>query len=127
MTKLEADPKIQHWAVTARYAAPGGRPGNRRHHPPDDFRRRTVVGPAVPSTVEAVLDLLGVPERFRTIRANSVVKDFVEGRLVPDHPYPHNMTGGCYVDPNTPEEQFVEWDMNFAFVTRFVDAAGGPW
>jgi len=125
MTKLEVDPKTPHWAVTARYAAPGGRPGNRRPASPEDFRRRTVVGPAAASTVEAVFDLLEVPERFRTkIRANSVVKDFVEGKLVPDHPYPHNMTGGCYVNANSPQEQFVEWDMDFAFVTRVL--TGGP-
>jgi hypothetical protein len=119
----------QNWAVSARYAAPGGRPGNRRHPPPDDFRRRTVVGPAVPATVEAVLDLLEVPEDVRVrIRANSVVRDFVEGKLVPDHPYPHHMTGGHYVNNNTPDEQFVEWDLAFVFVTRLIGDQGteGP-
>jgi len=113
--------QVQHWAVTARYAASGGRPGNRRHPPPEDFRRRTIVGPAAPATIEAVLDLLEVPENFRVkIRTDRVVKDFVEGRLVPDHPYPHHMTGGCYVHAGTPKEQFVEWDLAFAFVTQIV-------
>lgn len=116
--------KVQSWAVTARYAAPGGRPGNRRHPPPDDFRRRTVVGPAAVVTVEAVLDLLEVPEDVRVkICANSVVQNFVEGKLVPDHPYPHHMTGGHYVNSN-PAEQFVEWDLEFAFVTQVIIAQG---
>jgi len=111
--------KMQSWAVTVRYAAPGGRPGNRRHPPPDDFRRRTIVGPVVPATVEAVLDLLEVPEDVRVkIRANSVVQNFVEGKLVPDHTYPHHMTGGHYVNHNTPDEQFVEWSIEFAFVAQ---------
>lgn len=101
--------KVQNWAVTVRYAAPGSRPGNRRHPPPEDFRRRTVVGPVEPSTIEAVFDLLDIPENFRVMmRADRVVRDFVEGKLVPDHPYPHHMTGGCYVNSNTPAEQFVE-------------------
>ena len=112
---------VQNWIVTGRYAAPGSRPGNRRHPPPDDFCRRSVVGPVESSTVEAVLDLLNVPENFRVmIRANRVVRDFVEGKLVPDHPYPHHMTGGCYVNSNTPDEQFVEWSIEFAFVTRMI-------
>ena len=126
MTKLDLM-KVQHWAVTGRYAAPGGRPGNRRHPPPEDFRRRTIVGPPVPETVEAVLDLLDVPENVRVkIRANRVVQDFVEGKLVPDHAYPHHMTGGHYVNSNTPEEQFVEWELNFAFVTQLIDDGMGP-
>ena len=117
--------KVQNWVVTGRYAAPGGRPGNRRHPPPDDFRRRTVVGPAAAVTVEAVLDLLEVPEDVRVkIRANSVVQNFVEGKLVPDHPYPHDMTGGHYVNNNKPDEQFVEWDLEFAFVTRVIIGQG---
>lgn len=120
--------KAQSWAVSARYAAPGSRPGNRRHPPPDDFRRRTIVGPAAPATVEAVLDLLEVPEDVRVkIRANSVVQSFVEGKLVPDHPYPHHMTGGHYVNCNTSDEQFVEWSIDFAFVTQVIDqGTGGP-
>lgn len=118
--------QMQHWAVTARYAAPGGRPGNRRHPPPEDFRRRTIVGPASPATVEAVLDLLEVPENLRVkIRANGVVQDFVDGRLVPDHVYPHHMTGGCYVHANTQDEQFVEWDLAFAFVTSIIHQGTG--
>ena len=120
--------KVQHWSVTVRYAAPGSRPGNRRHPAPEDFCRRTVVGPVEPSTVEAVFDLLGVPEEFRArIRAHNVMRDFVEGRLVPDHSYPHHLTGGCYVNSNTPDEQFVEWSAEFVFVTRvfLVQAAEG--
>ena len=115
--------KVQHnnWAVTGRYAAPGSRP---RHPGPEYFQRRTVVGSPAPSTVEAVLDLLKVPESVRVkIRADSVVKDFVEGKLVPDHPYPHNMTGGHYIHSNTPKEQFVEWDLSFEFVTRIIEEA----
>jgi hypothetical protein len=116
---------VQHWAVTARYAAPGSRPGNRRHPPPEDFRRRTVVGPPTPMTVEAVLDLLDVPENVRVkIRANAVVQNFVEGRLVPDQPYPHNTLGGHYVDVASDSEQFVEWDLTFVFVTRMIDDLG---
>lgn len=121
--------KAQHWAVTVRYAAPGGRPGNRRHPSPEDFCRRTVVGPPAPATVEAVFDLLEVPENMRgKIRANAVVQNFVEGKLVPDQPYPHHMTGGCYVDSGTPDEQFVEWSIEFAFVTGLIGASaiGGP-
>lgn len=117
--------KVQNWAVTVRYAAPGSRPGNRRHPSPEDFCRRTIVGPVEPSTVEAVLDLLRVPEEFRVrIRANNVVRDFVEGKLVPDHPYPHHMTGGCYVNSRTPDEQSVEWSIEFTFVTQVI--MGGP-
>lgn len=126
----------QNWAVTGRYcrardrhAAPGGRPGNRRHPPPEDFRRRTVVGPAVPATVEAVLDLLDVPEDVRVkIRAHYVVQNFVEGKLVPDHPVMWCGYGGHYVNSNTPDEQFVEWDLEFAFVTQAIldQAPGGP-
>lgn len=121
--------KEQDWVVTARYAAPGQRPGNRRHPAPEDFRRRTVVGPAWALTIEAIFDLLSVPESDRImIRANRVVRDFVEGKLVPDAPYPHHMTGGCYVNRNTPDEQFVEWTFEFAFVTRVITAqeTGGP-
>ena len=128
MTKLDLM-KVQNWAVTARYAAPGGRPGNRRHPAPEDFCRRTVVGPPVPATIEAVLDLLDVPENARVkIRANRVVQDFVEGKLVPDHPYPHHMTGGHYVNSNTPDEQLVDWGLNFAYVTQMIgdQGLGGP-
>lgn len=113
--------KGSHWAVTGRYAAPGSRP---RHPGPEYFQRHTVVGPPVPSTVEAVLDLLQMSEVFRVkIRMNEVVQNFVNGALVPDAPYPHHMTGGCYVHSGTPDEQFVEWDLSFAFVTRFIEEA----
>lgn len=112
--------KVQNWVVSARYAAPGSRPGNRRHPVPEDFCRRTVVGPAEASTVEAVLDLLEVPEKVRAkIRARDIMRDFVEGRLVPDHPYPHHTDGGHYVS-NSPDAQFVEWEIEFAFVTRVI-------
>jgi hypothetical protein len=114
--------KEQHWAVSARYAPTGPRPGNRRHPAPEDFRRRTVVGPAGSATVEAILDLLEVPEWVRVkIRGKDVVRDFVEGRLVPDPTYPHNTLGMHYVS-NDPDAQLVEWDIDFAFVTRFVEA-----
>jgi hypothetical protein len=113
------------WAVSARYAAPGSRPASRRHPVPEDFCRRTVVGPAGVATVEAVLDLLGVPEDVRVkIRANRVVRDFVEGRLVPDPLYLHNALGMHYVNDD-PDEHLVEWDLRFAFVTRLIDDTGG--
>ncbi len=113
--------KGQNWVVSARYAAPGGRPGSRRHPAPEDFCRRSVVGPVEPTTVEAVLDLLSVPEDIRVmLRANRVVQDFVEGKLVPDHAYPHHMTGGCYVKRGTPDEQFVEWSIEFAYISRMI-------
>lgn len=113
------------WAVTARYAAPGGRPGNRRHPAPEDFRRRTVVGPAAASTVEAVLNLLDVPvDERRAIRAQDVVRSFVEGTLVPDHPYPHHAAGMSYVS-TAPDAQLVEWSIEFAFVTMIVDQGAG--
>lgn len=86
--------KEQHWAVSARYAAAGPRPGNRRHPAPEDFCRRTVVGLAAASTVEVVLDLLDVPEDVRrAIRVQDVVRSFVEGTLVPDQPHPHHAMG----------------------------------
>ncbi len=110
----------RHWVVSARYAAAGPRPGNRRHPAPEDFCRRTVVGPAAPATVEAVLDLLAVSEDVRIkIRANSVVRDFVEDKLVPDQAYPHNALGMHYVSAD-PDAQLVEWDLCFAFVSQFV-------
>ena len=116
----------QRWAVSARYAAPGSRPASRRHPVPEDFCRRTVVGPADAATVEAVLDLLKVPEDVRVrIRAKDIVRDFVEGRLVPDQPYPHNAIGMHYVN-NDPDAQLVEWDLSFAFVTQVVEGTGGP-
>lgn len=116
--------KKQNWTVTMRYAAPGPRPGNRRHPSPEDFSRRTLVGPAEIATIEAVFDLLEVPEGVRArIRANRVVRDFVEGVLVPDHPYPHHAVGMQYVS-DAPDAQLVEWSIEFAFVTRVL--TGGP-
>jgi hypothetical protein len=108
----------RNWAVSARYAAPGSRPGNRRHPVPEDFCRRTVVGAAAPSTVEALFDLLEVPENIRVkIRAKDVVRDFVEGKLVPDQVYPHHTIGMHYVS-NEPDAQLVEWSIEFAFVSQ---------
>jgi hypothetical protein len=116
---------VQSWAVSARYAAPGSRPASRRHPVPEDFSRRTVVGPASTATVETVLDLLGVPGDVRVrIRANRVVRDFVEGKLIPDQPYPYNALGMHYVN-NDPAEQLVEWDLSFAFVTQIIEGTGG--
>jgi hypothetical protein len=119
--------KTQNWAVSARYAAPGSRPGNRRHPVPEDFCRRTVVGPAEASTVEAVLDVLEVPEDVRVkIRAKDVVRDFVEGSLVPDQTYPYHAVGMHYVS-DAPDAQLVEWSIEFAFVTQVIDqGTGGP-
>ena len=119
--------KAQNWVVSARYAAPGSRPGNRRHPAPEDFCRRTVVGPPEAATVEAVLDLLEVPENERVkIRADNVVRDFVKNRLVPDHAYPHHTVGAHYVS-SAPEAQLVEWTIEFAFVTQVIgdQATGG--
>jgi hypothetical protein len=125
------------WAVSARYAAPGSRP-SRRYPIPEDFCRRTVVGPAGAATVEAAFDLLGVPENVRVrIRANHVVRDFVEGRLLPDQsyphfvggrflpdqPYPHDALGMHYVDD--PAEHLVEWDLSFGLVAQIIDGTGG--
>lgn len=113
---------VQNWVVSVRYAAPGPRPGNRRHPAPEDFNRRSVVGPLEPSTIEAVFDLLGVPEGVRArIRENRVVRDFVEGKLVPDHTYPHKAVGALYVN-NEPGAQLVEWSIEFVFVTRLIGA-----
>ena len=109
------------WAVSVRYASPDSRPGNRRHPCPEDFCGRTVVGPATPATVEAVLDLLEVPEDVRVrIRAKDVVRNFVEGRLVPDQSYPHHATGMHYVN-SEPDAQLVEWTIAFTFISRTLD------
>lgn len=106
------------WAVTARYAGvPGSRPGSRRHPAVEDFVQRTIVGPASAMTVETLLDLLDVPERERVvIHARDVVKDFVEGRLIPDQPYPHHAMGMRYVS-DAPNAPLVEWSIDFAFIT----------
>lgn len=112
--------KVQHWAVSFRYAASGGRPGNRRHPAPEDFHRRTVVGPAAASTVEAVFNALGAPEEVRAkVRASGVMRNFVEGRLDPDPAYPHH-TGGRHYVSDAPDAQLVEWSVDFAFVTRVI-------
>jgi len=106
------------WAVTGRYAGvPGSRPETRRHPTPADFVQHTIVGPPSTKTVEALLDLLNIPESERVpIRARDVVKNFVEGRLIPNQPYPHHTSGAHYVSyaPNAP---LVEWSIDFAFIT----------
>lgn len=106
------------WAVTARYAGvPGSRPETRRHPAPEDFVCRTIIGPASAMTVETILDLLEVPDSERRgIRANGVVKNFVEDRLIPNEPYPHHAMGMHYIS-NAPNAPLVEWSITFAFVT----------
>ena len=118
---------VPQWAVSARYAGPWWRPANRRHPAPEDFRRCTVVGSASIATVEGILDSLDVPGDLRAkIRAQSVVQDFVNGKLVPDEPYPLHAQGARYVS-DMPDAPLVEWTIEFAFVTRIGDAArGGP-
>jgi hypothetical protein len=113
--------KIDNWAVTVRYApVPGQRPPTRRHPGPEDFILHTVVGPANAATVEAALDLVDAPEGVRVnIRENDVVRNFVEGKLVPNHPYPHHINGGHYVS-KAPGAQFEEWSIAFVFVTRVI-------
>jgi hypothetical protein len=75
-------------------------------------------------TVETAFDLLGVPEDVRSkIRSKNTVHDFVEGKLVPDHPYPHHVTGMHYVS-NAPDAQLVEWSIEFSFVTQILDQRG---
>src|SRR5262249_52779650 len=117
--------KAAYWAISARYAAPGL--GRRRHPAPEDFCRRTIVGPAGVASIEAIFDLLEIPEDTRVkIRAKDVVRDFVDGKLVPDQPYPHHALGMHYVSSD-PDAQLVEWDMTFAIVTRFIETGtGGP-
>ena len=67
--------KVQDWIFTVRYRPEGER----------DLRRFAVVGPARMSTVETALHTAGVPEALRAeIRANEVVRKFVEGALDPD-------------------------------------------
>jgi hypothetical protein len=66
--------RVQDWIFTVCYC-PEGESALRRH---------PVVGPARASTVEAALHLAGVPEPVRAeIRADEVVRKFVEGRLDP--------------------------------------------
>lgn len=112
--------KMQQWFVGGRYAAPGERP---RHPSPEHFRRRAVVGPPTIETLEALFDLLDIPETDRAaIRSKEVAQAFVEGRLGIDDPYPHNVTGMHYVNDGT---QLVEWDITFKAVTRMlVDQEG---
>lgn len=67
--------KTQNWIFSVRYVTAGSR----------DFNRRAVVGPANADTVEAALNLAGVPEDIRTeIRADATVRCFLEGSLEPE-------------------------------------------
>lgn len=69
---------MKDWIFSVRYWEP------RLHKAPAVYRW-AVVGPGRSSTVEAALHLAKVPEEIRAeIRANAVVRDFVEGRLDPD-------------------------------------------
>jgi hypothetical protein len=71
--------KEQHWIFTVRYASEVA------FDVRDRCRRRTVVGPARASTVEAALHLAGVPEAVRAeIRADETVRGFIEGTLDPE-------------------------------------------
>lgn len=65
------------WIFTVRYRSEGAR----------DLRRFAVIGPARASTVEAALHLAKMPEIVRTeIRADAIVRKFVDGLLDPDGP-----------------------------------------
>ena len=76
--------KVQDWVFTVRYS------GCDRSL---SLGRRSVVGPARASTVEAALHLAGAPEAVRVqIRANEIVRKFVEGALDPE-------ASGYYVHP----------------------------
>jgi len=76
-------------------------------------------------TVEALFDLLEVSEDVRArIRVKDVVRNFVEGRLVPDQPYPHIAVGMHYVSA-APDAQLVEWSIDFVFVTQIIDQGTG--
>src|SRR5947209_8451277 len=67
--------KSQDWIFSVRYRRPDER----------ELRRWAVVGPARASTVEAALHLADVPETARLkIRADEVVRKFVEGLLDPE-------------------------------------------
>lgn len=78
--------KAQNWIFSIRYCPPqlGG--------PLPAIDRWAVVGPARASTVEAALHLAKVPEELRAgIRANEVVRAFIDGKLDP-------AKSGYYVD-----------------------------
>lgn len=70
--------------------------------------------------------MLAVSEFTRArIRERGIVHDFVEGRLVPNQPYPHHAVGDHYVSTAS-DAQLVEWSIEFVFVTRtIVDQGGG--
>lgn len=79
--------KVQDWVFTVRYSG-----GDRSL----SFGRFSVVGPGRASTVEAALHLAGAPEAVRAeIRANEVVRKFVEGQLDPE------VRGYCVFPPCT--------------------------
>lgn len=63
------------WIFSIRYAPEGVR----------DFYRHAVVGPALPSTVEAALHLAGLPEVIcAEIREDATVRMFIDGALSPE-------------------------------------------
>lgn len=67
--------KAQDWIFSVRYWT---------HRPefPPVVDRWAVVGPGRASTVEAALHLAKVPEEIRAeIRADTIVRDFVDGKL----------------------------------------------
>jgi hypothetical protein len=70
--------KEQNWIFSVRYWQP------QPEGPLPLIDRWAVVGPARASTVEAALHLAKVPEELRVdIRANEVVRAFIDGRLDP--------------------------------------------
>ena len=70
--------KVQNWIFSVRYWQP------QPEGPLPSIDRWAVVGPARASTVEAALHLAKVPEELRAdIRANEIVRDFIDGRLDP--------------------------------------------
>lgn len=126
MTTNQNPTSNDNWAVTLRYAPAGPGPGNRRHPAPEDFRRRTVVGPAAISTIEAVLDLLKVSKFLRTrIRAAPLVRNFVECKIIPDEVYPAHTGSGCYVSA-APDAQYEEWSIDFRYVSQTITKACLP-
>ena len=75
--------KVQDWIFTVRHWSDSD----------EEARRKSVVGPAGASTVEAALHLANLTEGLRTEnRANTTVREFVDGLL--DHD-----ANGYYVQP----------------------------
>ena len=70
--------KARNWIFSVRY----WQPQSEGPLPPID--RRAVVGYAHASTVETALHLAKIPEELRAdIRANEIVRDFIDGKLDP--------------------------------------------